>query len=100
MDKGIVEKLLPAAMLGNAEGMADSFKKMSVNIDRVLRSDFVSGTNEISDRRPFVAPYIINVEENTTELRDDTAKKSQDNTASTSLRYEEPYVVVPRVVGE
>ena len=100
MDKGIIEKLLPGAMLGSAHDMEDSFKKMSVNIDRVLRSDFVGGTNDISDRGELDPPYIINIEENSGALRDDKAVKPTEEYVKASPRYDKPYVVVPRVVGE
>ena len=46
MNKEIISKLLPAAMIDSADGIEDSFKKMSVNIDRVLRSDFACGENK------------------------------------------------------
>ena len=100
MNKEILEKLLPAAMLGSSEGMAEGFKKMSVNIDRVLRSDFVGKMNDISEKCAFADPYIINIEENRRELRCDKVEKASNCGVASSPKYEEPYIVVPRVVGE
>lgn len=98
MDKEIIDKLLPAAMLGNGDGMADSFKKMSVNIDRVLRSDFVSGTSDITERGALDDPYMIKVGEDD-ELRADVTKDCSVDLEGLSDRFEEPYITVPRVVG-
>lgn len=96
MNKEIISALLPSAMLGDASGMEDSFRKMSVNIDRVLRSDFVP---EGGNRAQITAdkPYVIAAGDGV--LRADDAKHSEEEILTASARYEKPYVVVPRVVG-
>ena len=96
MNKEIISALLPAAMLGDANGAEDSFGKMSVNIDRVLRSDFMrygESNVKIADEKP----HMIIVDKDT--LRDDKVVRNGDKPICASLKYEEPYVVVPRVVG-
>lgn len=96
MNKEIISALLPSAMLGDASGMEDSFRKMSVNIDRVLRSDFVrEGGNraQIAVEKPCV------ITAGDGGLRADEAKHSEEEILTVSYRYEKPYVVVPRVVG-
>ncbi|MBP3379078.1 MAG: hypothetical protein J6L96_10030 [Clostridia bacterium] len=97
MNEEIIAKLIPAAMIENADGMADSFKKMSVNIDRVLRSDFASGENKravLLDE-----PVVIKVGEDNEIIREDKATDSRGHNLLTgSAYYEEPYITVPRIV--
>lgn len=93
----IIKKLSAAAMIEDADGMADSFVKMSANIDRVLRSDFAAD----STRRDIPAdrPRIIRIGEDGGELREDKAEKHDGRAIlSGSERYEEPYITVPRIV--
>ena len=96
MNKEIISALLPSAMLGKADGVEESFRKMSVNIDRVLRSDFVNErvTNaEITADKPYVITTTDGV------LRTDEVKCDEVDILTSSDKYEKPYVVVPRVVG-
>ncbi len=97
MNEDIIAKLLPAAMIENAEGISDSFKKMSVNIDRVLRSDFVSGERDHTVQ--IDKPVIICVGEDKDSTRDDIAFSDEGKELLEGSRlYEEPYITVPRIV--
>ena len=96
MNKEIISALLPAAMLGDASGAEESFGKMSVNIDRVLRSDFMSD-GESNKKIAEEKPHTIIVDKET--LRVDEVVHNADKPICVSPKYEEPYVVVPRVVG-
>ena len=97
MNKEIISKLLPAAMIDSADGIEDSFKKMSVNIDRVLRSDFACGERSVD--ATVDKPDIISIyeEEDRTRL-DEVVVGEGEKLLEGSARHEKPYITVPRIV--
>lgn len=97
MNKEIIAKLLPAAMIDSADGVEDSFKKMSVNIDRVLRSDFASRERSVSGITE--KPDIISIYEEESRTRHDKAVDGdREKLLEGSARHEKPYITVPRIV--
>ena len=97
MNNEIIAKLLPAAMIENCDGIEDSFKKMSVNIDRVLRSDFACGERGID--ATVDSPDIISINEEDSRTRsDEVVVVNGEKLLDGSARYEKPYITVPRIV--
>ncbi|MBR5252730.1 MAG: hypothetical protein IKV39_02505 [Clostridia bacterium] len=97
MNKEIISKLLPAAMIDSADGIEDSFKKMSVNIDRVLRSDFACSERVVD--ATVDKPDIISIYEEEDRTRPDKVIVGEgEKLLEGSLRHEKPYITVPRIV--
>ncbi len=84
-------------MIENCDGIEDSFRKMSVNIDRVLRSDFACGERGmggITDK-----PDIISIYEEADRTRpDEVVRDKGEELLEGSARHEKPYITVPRIV--
>ena len=100
--QGVGEKLVAAAMLpygGPAsEGISADFVKIRARIDRVVQSP-------ISDGEPTKGPihtadYPVKLPEVAGSARAGQPKESIDPLLRQAAKIDEPYVVVPRVVGD
>ena len=99
---GVGEKLVAAAMLNAdglaAEGISADFVKIRARIDRVVQSP-------ISDGEPTKGPihtadYPVKLPEVAGSARAGQPKERIDPLLRQAAKIDEPYVVVPRVVGD